>query len=61
MTDAGFDALNPMEVGAGCDVVAFAETYGDKLAFAGGVNGLLMLELEWLSGMCNNRQRHSGD
>ncbi len=38
LVDAGFDALHPMEVKAGCDVMAFAETYGDKLAFVGGLD-----------------------
>ena len=36
--EAGFDALNPMEVKAGCDVLRFAEQYGDKLAFVGGMD-----------------------
>lgn len=36
IVEAGFDALNPMQVAAGCDVVRFAEKYGDKLAFIGG-------------------------
>lgn len=36
IADCGFDALNPMEVKAGCDVVKFAEKYGDKLSFVGG-------------------------
>ncbi len=35
---AGFDALNPIEVKAGCDLLAFAEEYGDQLAFIGGVD-----------------------
>ena len=35
---AGFDALQPMEVKAGCDPFAFAEQYGDKLAFIGGMD-----------------------
>ena len=34
--ESGFDALNPMEVKAGCDVVRFAEKYGESLAFIGG-------------------------
>lgn len=34
--ECGFDALNPMEVKAGCDVVRFAQNYGDQLAFLGG-------------------------
>lgn len=36
IVESGFDALNPMEVKAGCDVVRFAENYGDKLSFVGG-------------------------
>ncbi len=36
IVEAGFDALNPMEVKAGNDLFAFAEQYGDKLAFVGG-------------------------
>ena len=36
IVESGFDALNPMEVKAGCDVVRFAEKYGDKLSFFGG-------------------------
>ncbi|NOZ26945.1 MAG: hypothetical protein GXP39_02695 [Chloroflexi bacterium] len=38
IVEAGFDALNPMEVKAGCDLLAFAEQYGDKLAFVGGLD-----------------------
>ncbi len=38
IVDAGFDALHPMEAKAGCDVMAFAETYGEKLAFFGGLD-----------------------
>jgi len=38
IVDAGFDALNPMEAKAGCDVVAFAREYGDDLAFVGGMD-----------------------
>ena len=36
IVESGFDALNPMEVKAGCDVVRFAEKYGESLAFIGG-------------------------
>ena len=35
---AGFDALNPMEAKAGCDVVSWARKYRDKLAFVGGMD-----------------------
>ena len=39
IVDAGFDALNPMERKAeGNDPYAFAEQYGDKLAFIGGLD-----------------------
>ena len=35
---AGFDYVDPMERKAGCDPFAFAEQYGDKLAFRGGLD-----------------------
>jgi uroporphyrinogen decarboxylase len=38
IVDAGFDALNPMEVKAGCDLFAFAERWGDRLLFVGGLD-----------------------
>lgn len=38
IVEAGFDALNPMQVSAGCDVVRFAERYADRLAFIGGLD-----------------------
>lgn len=38
IVEAGFDALNPMEVKAGNDLFQFAEQYGDRLAFIGGVD-----------------------
>jgi uroporphyrinogen decarboxylase len=34
----GFDALNPMEVAAGNDTLKFAEQYGDRLVFIGGLD-----------------------
>jgi uroporphyrinogen-III decarboxylase len=36
--EAGFDALHPMEAKAGCDVIRFAEQYGDRIAFVGGLD-----------------------
>jgi len=42
IVDAGFDALNPMQVKAGCDVLRFAETYGDRLAFIGGLDAMIL-------------------
>ena len=36
VVQAGFDGLNPMEVAAGNDTLAFAEQYGDDLVFVGG-------------------------
>ena len=42
IVEAGFDALNPMEVKAGCDALKFAEQYGDKLAFIGGLDALVL-------------------
>ena len=38
IVEAGFDACNPMEVKAGCDVVRFAEKFGDQLTFVGGLD-----------------------
>ena len=38
IVDAGFDALQPMERKAGCDPFAFAEQYGNRLAFIGGLD-----------------------
>ena len=38
LVDAGYDALHPMEVKAGCDIFEFAEAYGEKLAFVGGLD-----------------------
>jgi uroporphyrinogen decarboxylase len=38
IAQVGFDGLHPMEVKAGCDVVRFAEQYGDKLIFVGGLD-----------------------
>lgn len=40
----GVDALNPMEVKAGCDVVRFAEKYGEKLSYIGGLDVRLLEE-----------------
>ena len=42
IAEAGFDALNPMEVKAGCDLFAFAEQYGDRLAFIGGLDARIL-------------------
>ena len=39
---AGFDALNPMQVKAGCDALKFAETYADRLAFVGGLDAMIL-------------------
>jgi len=36
--DIGFDALHPMERKAGCDPLAYAKKYGDRLAFIGGLD-----------------------
>ncbi len=39
---AGFDGLNPMEAKAGCDTLKFADQYGDKLAFFGGLDARVL-------------------
>lgn len=40
--DAGFDALNPMEVKAGNNIFEYVEKYGDKLAFVGGFDARIL-------------------
>jgi uroporphyrinogen decarboxylase len=40
--EAGFDALNPMEAKAGNDIFEYAEKYGDKLVFVGGLDGRIL-------------------
>ncbi|MBM3215910.1 hypothetical protein FJZ36_13445 [Candidatus Poribacteria bacterium] len=42
IVDAGFDGLNPMEVKAGNDIFAFAESYGDRIAFVGGLDARIL-------------------
>jgi len=38
IVEAGFDAINPMEVKAGCDILAMADRYADRLVFVGGLD-----------------------
>ncbi len=38
IVEAGFDALNPMEIKAGNDTLRIADGYADKLAFVGGLD-----------------------
>ncbi|MDP6777123.1 MAG: uroporphyrinogen decarboxylase family protein [Candidatus Latescibacteria bacterium] len=38
VVEAGFDGLHPMEVKAGCDLLAFARDRGDALTFIGGLD-----------------------
>jgi len=40
--EAGFDALNPMEVKAGNNIFKYAERYGDRLAFVGGLDARIL-------------------
>ena len=42
IVDAGFDALNPMEVKAGNDPLEMARKYGDRLAFIGGLDARVL-------------------
>ncbi|MCG2791561.1 MAG: hypothetical protein L6305_07415 [Actinomycetia bacterium] len=42
IVQTGFDGLNPMEVKAGCDIFKFAEQYGDKLVFVGGLDARIL-------------------
>ena len=36
--DAGFDCLQPMEAKAGCDVVAYAKEFGNKISYMGNMD-----------------------
>ena len=40
--DAGWNACNPIEVAAGCDVVAFREQFGATMAYRGGIDKRLI-------------------
>jgi uroporphyrinogen decarboxylase len=42
VVEAGFDYLDPMERKAGCDPLAFAEQYADKLVFRGGMDARVL-------------------
>jgi uroporphyrinogen decarboxylase len=42
LIDAGFDCLQPLEVKAGMDLNELKPRYGDRIAFFGGINTLLM-------------------
>jgi uroporphyrinogen decarboxylase len=42
VADIGCDALHPMERKAGCDPFAFAERFGDRLAFIGGLDARVL-------------------
>jgi uroporphyrinogen decarboxylase len=41
LLDVGIDMLNPVEVKAGMEPVALKRTYGERLAFHGGINAVL--------------------
>lgn len=44
LIEIGIDMLNPLEVKAGMDPVKLKRTYGDRLAFHGGLNAVLYTE-----------------
>jgi uroporphyrinogen decarboxylase len=44
LIDAGFDCLQPLEAKAGMDLRELAPAYGDRIAFFGGINTMLMEE-----------------
>jgi uroporphyrinogen decarboxylase len=44
LVDAGFDCLQPLEVKAGMDLRELKPVYGDRIAFFGGINTMLMEE-----------------
>jgi uroporphyrinogen decarboxylase len=42
VVQAGFDAINPMEVKAGNDTLTYAEKYGEHLTFVGGLDARIL-------------------
>lgn len=42
LVEIGIDSLNPLEIKAGMDPVYLKKTFGDKLAFHGGINAQIM-------------------
>ena len=46
LVEIGIDCLNPLEIKAGMDPVYLKNTFGDKLAFHGGINAQLWDQLE---------------
>lgn len=42
IVEAGFDAINPIEAKANNDLFRYAEQYGDKLAFIGGLDARVL-------------------
>ncbi len=42
IAQAGFDGVNPMEAKAGNDLFAYADEYGDRLAFIGGLDARIL-------------------
>ncbi len=46
LVEIGIDCLNPLEIKAGMDPVYLKKTFGDKLAFHGGINAQLWDQLD---------------
>lgn len=46
LVEIGVDCLNPLEIKAGMDPVYLKNTFGDKLAFHGGINAQLWDQLD---------------
>ncbi len=46
LVEIGVDSLNPLEIKAGMDPVYLKKTFGDKLAFHGGINAQLWDQLD---------------
>ncbi|MCX7015245.1 MAG: hypothetical protein NTW86_22270 [Candidatus Sumerlaeota bacterium] len=42
IAQAGFDGLDPMEIKAGCDPLAFADKHGGRLVFRGGLDARVL-------------------
>ena len=46
LVEIGVDSLNPLEIKAGMDPVYLKKTFGDKLAFHGGINAQLWDQID---------------
>ena len=52
--EIGIDALNPLEVKAGCDPLAVKQRFGDRLVLHGGINAVLWDQPDEISAQIRN-------